>query len=106
MVPLGGLVAAALVFNARLLLDGRDLFLLRAARTRALITVAMERPLPATTDPNRSLILVPSPAELELLLARYGSPLTDVLVPVAVEPVPPDNPAAAEGLAEGIEPPR
>ena len=35
IVPLGGLLAAALVFNARLLLDGRDLFLTRAARTRS-----------------------------------------------------------------------
>jgi hypothetical protein len=106
MIPLGGLLAAALVFNARLLFDGRDLFLLRAARTRALITVAMERPLPATTDPNRSLILVPSPAVLETLLARYGSPLSDALVPGAVEPIPPDLLAAArKGLAEGIEVP-
>jgi hypothetical protein len=106
MVPLGGLLAAALVFNARLLLDGRDLFLLRAARTRALITVAMERPLPATTDPNRSLVLVPSPAVLETLLARYGSPLSDVLVPWAVEPIPADLLATArKALAEGIEVP-
>jgi hypothetical protein len=107
LVPLGGLLAAALVFNARLLLDGRDLFLLRAARTRALITVAMERPLPATTDPNRSLILVPSPNVLETLLARYGSPLSDALVPDAVQPIPPEILAAArKGLAEGIEIPR
>ena len=107
LVPLGGLLAAALVFNARLLLDGRDLFLLRAARTRALITVAMERPLPATTDPNRSLILVPSPNVLETLPARYGSPLSDALVPDAVQPIPPEILAAArKGLAEGIEIPR
>jgi hypothetical protein len=107
LVPLGGLLAAALVFNARLLFDGRDLFLLRAARTRALVTVAMERPLPATTDPNRSLILVPSPAVLETLLGRYGSPLSDALVPDAVQPIPPEILAAArKGLAEGIEIPR
>jgi hypothetical protein len=106
MVPLGGLLAAALVFNARLLLDGRDLFLTRAARTRALVTVAMERPLPATTDPNRTLILVPSPASLDRLLARYGSPLSDALVPDAVQPIPPEVLAAArKGLAEGIDPP-
>jgi hypothetical protein len=107
MVPLGGLVAAALVFNARLLVDGRDLFLARAARTRALVTVAMERPLPPTTDPNRSLILVPSPASLESIIARYGSPLGDTLVPDAVQPIPPDVLASAQkGLAEGIDPPR
>jgi hypothetical protein len=106
IVPLGGLLAAALVFNARLLLDGRDLFLGRAARTRALVTVAMERPLPATTDPNRTLILVPSPASLDNLLARYGSPLSDTLVPDAVQPIPPEVLAAArKGLAEGIDPP-
>jgi hypothetical protein len=106
IVPLGGLLAAALVFNTRLLLDGRDLFLTRAARTRALITVALERPLPATTDPNRSLILVPSPAVLETLVARYGSPLSDTVVPGAVEPIQPDLLATArKGLAEGIEAP-
>jgi hypothetical protein len=106
MVPLGGLLAAALVFNARLLVDGRDLFLTRAARTRALVTVAMERPLPATTDPNRSLILVPSPASLDRLIARYGSPLSDTLVPDAVQPIPPELLAAArKGLAEGIDAP-
>jgi hypothetical protein len=106
IVPLGGLLAAALVFNARLLLDGRDLFLARAARTRALVTVAMERPLPPTTDPNRTLILVPSPASLDNLLTRYGSPLSDTLVPDAVQPIPADVLAAAQkGLAEGIDPP-
>ena len=67
----------------------------------------MERPLPATTDPNRSLILVPSPNVLETLLARYGSPLSDALVPDAVQPIPPEILAAArKGLAEGIEIPR
>ena len=107
IVPLGGLVAAALDFNARLLIDGRDLFLARAARTRALITVAMERPLPSTTDPNRSLILTPSPASLEALIGRYGSPLSDSLVPDAVQTIPADVLAAAQkGLAEGINPPR
>jgi hypothetical protein len=67
----------------------------------------MERPLPATTDPNRSLIYVPSPASLETVVARYGSPLSDALVPDAVEPLSPELLAAArQGLAVGIEIPR
>ena len=42
----GGLLAVSLVFNVRLLFDGRELFLDRAAMTRALVTVGLERPLP------------------------------------------------------------
>jgi hypothetical protein len=102
----GSLLAMALVFNVRLLIEGRRLFLDRAAMTRALVTVALERPLPATTDPDRSLILVPSPASLERIVAAYGSPLGDSIVPGAVEPIPEAVLAEARRrLSEGVNPP-
>lgn len=103
----GSLLAIALVFNVRLLVDGRALFLTRAAMTRALVTVALERPLPDSTDPQRTLVLVPSPASLERIVAAHGSPLGDLLVPGAVEPIPPDILAEARRrLEEGAEIPR
>jgi len=103
----GGLLAVALAFNLRLLFDGRDLFLDRAAMTRALVTVALERPLPEPTDPQRTLVLVPSPASLERIVAAYGSPVGDSIVPGAVEPIPPEVMAEAmRRLIEGAEIPR
>jgi hypothetical protein len=103
----GGLLAISLAFNARLLLDGRRLFLDRAAMTRALVTVGLERPLPPPTDPDRTLVLVPSPRSLERIVAAYGSPLGDTILPGAVEPIPPDVLAEAKRrLIEGAEVPR
>jgi hypothetical protein len=103
----GALLAVALAFNVRLLFDGRDLFLDRAAMSRALVTVALERPLPDATDPDRTLVLVPSPASLERIVAAHGSPLGDAIVPGAVEPIPPDVMAEAmRRLIEGAEIPR
>ncbi len=103
----GGLLAVALVFNLRLLADGRELFLGRAAMTRALVTVGLERPLPAPTDPDRTLVLVPSPASLGRIVAAHGSPLGDSIAPDAVEPIPPDVLAEARRrLIEGAEVPR
>jgi hypothetical protein len=103
----GGLLAVALAFNVRLLLDGRRLFLGRAAMTRALVTVGLERPLPAETDPDRSLVLVPSPRSLERIVFAYGSPLSDSILPDAVEPIPADTLAEAHRrLVEGAEIPR
>jgi hypothetical protein len=103
----GGLLAVALVYNVRLLLAGRELFLDRAAMTRALVTVALERPLPPSTDPDRTLILVPSPRSLERIVAAYGSPLGDSILPGAVEAIHPDVLAEARRrLAEGAELPR
>ncbi len=90
----GAALAIALVFNVRLLIEGRELFLDRAAMTRALVTVGLERPLPPATDPDRTLVLVPSPRSLERIVAAYGSPLSDAILPDAVEPIP------AEVLAE------
>jgi hypothetical protein len=103
----GGLLAISLVFNARLLIDGRGLFLDRAAMTRALVTVGLERPLPPPTDPDRTLVLVPSPSSLERIVAAYGSPVGDSIVPWAVESIPPDVLAEARRrLIEGAEVPR
>jgi hypothetical protein len=73
------LFTLALVWNVRLLLDGRALFLERAERTRALVSVALG-PLPAGVEPDRTLILVPSPASLARIIAAHGSPLVDPLV--------------------------
>ena len=54
-----------------------------------------------------TLILVPSPASLERIIAAYGSPLGDSILPGAVEAIPPDVLAEARRrLAEGAELPR
>lgn len=101
----GGLVLTlSLIWNVRLLIAGRTLFAERAERTRALITVALERPLPATTDPDRTLVLVPSPNEVARIVGAYGSPLNDSLVPWAVPPIRAEVLAAAQRvLEEGAE---
>ncbi len=107
VAAVGAVVAIALAFNVRLLFDGRQLFLDRAAMTRALVTVGLQRPLPASTDPERSLVLVPSPVSLESIVEAHGSPVGDALVPGAVEPIPPDILAEAQRrLEEGAEIPR
>ncbi len=89
-------VLLAFVFNIALLIGGRALFLDRADMTRALVVAGLRRPLPAETDPNRTLVLVPSPASLERIVAAYGDPRTDSLVPWAVRPVPPAVQAEAD----------
>jgi len=92
----GGVVLAlSLTWNLRLLVDGRTLFFERADLTRAFVAVALPRPLPATTDPDRTLVLVPSPNALDRIVRAYGSPLSDTLVPWAVPPI------GAAALAEG-----
>jgi len=80
----------ALIFNVRLLLDGREVMLERADFTRALITVELDPGRPATVDPNRSMIVVPAPGLLADVVRRYGSPLTDSLAQDAVRPIPPE----------------
>jgi hypothetical protein len=101
----GGLLfSLSLMWNVRLLVAGRAIFEDRAERTRALVIVALERPLPATTDPNRSLILVPSPASLERIVRVHGSPVDDSLVPGAVPDIRDGVLAEARRtLAEGAE---
>ena len=101
----GGVIAISVAFNVRLLLDGRTLFLERADLTRALVTVALDPDRPPAVDPNRSLVVVPSPASLERIVARYGSPLTDTLVPDAIRPIPDETLAEAwRWLTEGPPP--
>ncbi len=75
----GSVLALALVWNVRLLIEGRSIFLERAERTRALVTVGLSA-LPPEIERDRTLILVPSPASLERLVAARGSPLRDPLV--------------------------
>ena len=95
----------ALILNGRLLVAGRELFLARADMTRALVTVALE-PLPHEVDPTRSLVLVPSPESLRRIVAQYGDPRTDRLVPGSVRPIPPEVLAEARRrLVEGASVP-
>jgi hypothetical protein len=82
-------LTAALLLNVSLLLFGRSVFQERADMTRALVTVALDPDRPAGVDLDRSLVLVPAPAVLERLAARYGDPRGDRLVPWAVRPIPP-----------------
>lgn len=84
----GTILALSVLWNVRLLVSGRTIFVDRAAMTRALVTAGLQRPLPASTDPDRSLVLVPSPNSLSRLVAAYGSPVTDSLVPWAVAMIP------------------
>ena len=55
-------------------------------------------------EPDRSLVRVPSPERLRDLIERYGSPLTDSLVPGFVPPV--SAVARDEALERGGNPPR
>ena len=77
-------LSISLVWNVRLLTLGRDVFLDRAALTRALVETALHPELPDVVDRDRDLILVPSPNSLERIVRRYGSPLNDTFV----EPLP------------------
>jgi hypothetical protein len=85
---IGSWLALALVVNVGLLVAGRELFLDRADMTRALVQVALD-PRPDGVVGDRSLVLVPSPNALGDIVAAYGDPRTDALVPWAVRPVPP-----------------
>lgn len=86
----GGLVfLLALGWNVLLLLGGRDLFLERAALTRALVAAALAPDRPAAADLDRSLILVPSPHALERIVAAHGSPVSDWFWGANVEPLRP-----------------
>jgi hypothetical protein len=86
----------SLLWNVQLLFAGRELFAQRTDMTRALVTAGLRRPLPAETDPTRTLVLVPSPNYLEWITAQYGDVRTDSLAPAAVRPIPPDVQAEAD----------
>jgi hypothetical protein len=99
---LAGWAALALTVNVGLLVLGRQIFLERADMTRALVTVALDPARPADVDLDRPLVLVPSPNQLEQIVAAYGDPRSDVLAPWAVRPIPPDVLAEARRrLIEG-----
>jgi len=94
LVVAGVLVALlelGLVWNVRLLVEGRALFAERAMTTRALVTVALDPAYASQVADDRSLVLVPSPQSLRAIVDRYGSPLADALAPWAVPPVTPDD---------------
>ena len=75
----GSLLILAVAWNLQLLVAGRALFLERAERTRALVSVALDG-TPPQVDRDRTLILIPSPRSLEDIVAAHGSPLRDPLV--------------------------
>ena len=75
----GSLLVLAVAWNLQLLVAGRALFLERAERTRALVSVALDG-TPPQVDRDRTLILIPSPRSLVDIVAAHGSPLRDPLV--------------------------
>lgn len=86
MVPV--VFTLPLVWNLQLLSAGRSLFIERAAITRALIAESVRPDPPPGADLTRDLILVPAPIVVRELVAELGSPLGDVVLPWAVEPIP------------------
>jgi hypothetical protein len=82
------ILTLALVWNLQLLIAGREVFLERAALTRALIAESLRPDPPSGADLARDLILVPSPLVLRQLVAEHGTPLEDAILPWAVEPIP------------------
>ncbi len=93
----------SLVWNVTLLVAGRDLYAERAELTRAFVTIGTTDPLPPGVDPNLNLVLVSSPIELRRVVATYGTPMTDALVPGSVRPVLQD--AIAEATRRAQAPP-
>ena len=92
----------ALLWNVSLLVQGRELFVERAALTRALVSAALSQDRPAAADLDRSLILVPSPHSLEQIVAEHGSPVNDWFWGSNVEPLQPELLAEANRrLVEG-----
>lgn len=93
----------ALVWNVRLLVEGRAVFVDRAAITRAVIAAAVDTDQPPGADRERWLIIVPAPVVLDRLIAERGSPLGDSILPWAVEPLRPDLLAKARvWLVDGM----
>lgn len=105
LVAIGALLAIlelGLLWNVRLLIAGRDLFASRAMTTRALVLVALDPLYANRVAPDRSLVLIPAPASMREIVDRYGSPLTDVLVPEAVPPITPAAIQDALGRAAAV----
>jgi len=91
----------SLSHNGQLLVLGRDLFLERADLTRALVTVALDPAPPEGAQMDRSLVLVPAPVSLQRIVAAYGDPRGDALVPFAVRSIP--EPILSEATRRLIE---
>jgi hypothetical protein len=100
---IGLVVALSLLWNVRLLLLGRDLFLERADMTRALVALATTDPLPSGVEASVDLVLIPSPDRVRAIVARFGSPLSDSLAGGAVPPIP--EAVRAEALQRAQDPP-
>lgn len=93
----------AMTWNLRLLAEGREIFVDRAAITRALAHAALDPDQPPGADRERWLILLPAPVVLERIVAERGSPETDLILPWAVPPLRPDLVAEARyWLVEGV----
>ncbi len=70
------LVTLSLIWNGLLLVQGRDLFLERADRTRAdLVSAQLE--MPPGVDPDRVKLLDRPVTRLREIIAEYGAPLRD-----------------------------
>jgi hypothetical protein len=80
------LVTLSLIWNLRLLADGRELFADRAEKTRAAVMVA-QGDLPAGLDPDSTKLLDRTVTRLREVLAEFGSPLEDSFAGDAVRPV-------------------
>ena len=100
----GLVITLSLLWNVRLLLSGRDLFLQRAdLGTRALVALATTEPLPPGVDPSVDLVLIPSPDRVRAIVARFGSPLSDSLAGDAVLADP--RGGQADALKRALDPP-
>lgn len=87
-------VELSFLWNIRLLVDGRAIFASRAEATRAIVELSLNPP--PGLDPSKSTVDSPTPALVPGLVARYGSPLTDIFAGDAVQPPSPAALAAAE----------
>ena len=99
------ILTTVLTSNVALLVAGRGLLLDRASITRALISESI-RPDPVPgANMERDLVLVPAPVIVRRLVADYGSPVTDAILPWAVEPIQARHLAEARGrLVDGPPP--
>gem|GEM_PF-876620 len=83
LLALAGLSVGANVLDLR---AGRTQFTNDARLTRAYLTVLAEHPGASWLDPVGLLLGWPDFGRIDALVARYGSPLTDTLIPSDAEP--------------------
>lgn len=90
LVAMGGVAGVftlAVIWNAWLFIEGRELFADRADRTRAAIIVATGD-LPAGINPDETKLLGRTITRLRGVILEFGSPLRDTIAGDAVRPVP------------------